>query len=405
MTPVEAPQISAAEAAGRKWMESQLAGCVETGVEPAESPMTPVELPASTAPVPAGGGVDGFAALPEELDIRVVSASSGARLGEARVLSGCTVKELLNAIAARSRLPVAEVLLIHRRSLLTDPNARPLGDDVWYEETGPITLHLARGAATGLQESDEPVVKPNADRDPIAGTAVTVSVLAAGGGKPLAKLQVPQMCTTQELREAAFRETGIVPIRMLLTFGTCVLVDVDARPFEDEDESELTVTLTPCVPFPEDLDLLYERAHGRWTNKDLGLLNFSDGCLTAGSLSALRAAEVLVAAVTDRRAKELYLGGNALGDREAQLLAEALLQGTALRSLMLDDNQIGEDGAAQLADAIGKVSTLCCLSLGGNTLGGEVGAARLREAAELVTQQGREFSIVGISQPADAFGS
>lgn len=337
--------------------------------------------------------MDGFAALPEELDIRVVSASCGARLGEARVLSGCTVKELLNAIAARARLPVAEVLLVHRRSLLTDLDARPLGDDVWYEETGPITLQLARGAQSLM--IDQPTVKPSAERDPIVGTATTVSVLSAEGRKPLAQLQVPQMCTTAELREAVFRETGIVPVQMLLTLGSCVLVDPEERPFEDEDESELSITLTPCVPFPEDLDLLYTQAHGRWTNKDSGLLSLSDGSLRAAGLSPIRCEEVLIVAVTDRRVKELYLGGNALGDAAARVVAEALLLGTALRSLMLDDNEIGEDGASRLADAIVKVGTLCCLSLGGNAIG--EGSDRLVEAAETVTQQGREFSVVGIS--------
>lgn len=404
MTPVEATvstiQAAAAKKAeedGRRWMESQMAGAeVVRPADPVESPMVPVELAVNPAPAPAagaGGGVDGFAALPEELDIRVVSASSGARLGEARVLSGCTVKELLNAIAARARLPIAEVLLVHRRSLLTDPHARPLGDDVWYEETGPITVQLARGASSMLV--DQPTVKPSAAPDPIVGTAATVSVLSVEGRKPLAQLQVPQMCTTAELREAVFRETGIVPLQMLLTFGSIVLVDPEERPFEDEDESQLSITLTACVPFAEELDLLYEQAHGRWTNKEGGLLNFSDGSLRAGSLSPIRREEVLMVAVTDRRVKELYLGGNSLGDAGTRVLAEALLLGTALRSLMLDDNEIGEDGATRLADAIGKVGSLCCLSIGGNVLGG--GNGRLEEAAEKVTQQGREFSVVGIA--------
>jgi Ran GTPase-activating protein (RanGAP) involved in mRNA processing and transport len=78
----------------------------------------------------------------------------------------------------------------------------------------------------------------------------------------------------------------------------------------------------------------------------------------------------------------LDLKGADLGDREAELLGQALEQGSALLvELDLAQNRIGDPGALCLARALGSHKTLAKVDLRENCLG-EVGAEALLEALQ-----------------------
>ncbi len=83
----------------------------------------------------------------------------------------------------------------------------------------------------------------------------------------------------------------------------------------------------------------------------------------------------------NRTVERLYLGGNQIGPKEVQYLAELLRVNPTLKALLLNVNRIGDEGADLLAEALRANQTLQELGLASNDIS-YAGAIPLLEAVQ-----------------------
>ncbi|MYV47330.1 gala protein [Streptomyces sp. SID2888] len=105
-------------------------------------------------------------------------------------------------------------------------------------------------------------------------------------------------------------------------------------------------------------------------------------------LGAAGATRLLPVAAASPHAVHLLLGTNAIGDRGARTVADALVPGHGLRTLYLGCNRIGPDGVTALAEALASDETVHALWLKRNPAGDDgvrALAAMLRVNATLRT--------------------